>query len=220
MDGLLENARRNGFAPRTIIDIGAYIGEWSGMAGAIFPDARIFMFDGNPANQAALEATTRALGGRARMAIQLLGSDVRDDVKFYQMGTGSSVLEELTEFRRNELSLSMRPLDDVLRPDGVSGPALLKVDVQGFELDVLRGAEETLAKVEFVILETSLLEFNKGAPLMSEVVAFMKARDFVSYDFCGQARRQTDHALHQTDIAFVRADSALRSRKKFFLVER
>ena len=47
----------------------------------------------------------------------------------------------------------------------------------------------------------------------------MDAAGFVPYDFCGQARRQEDHALFQTDVVFVRKDSSLRSRRKFWMDE-
>jgi hypothetical protein len=70
-----------------------------------------------------------------------------------------------------------------------------------------------------VILEVSLLPYNEGAPLFGEVVAFMAKAGFAVYDFCGQHRRQSDHALFQTDVVFVRADSSLRACKKFWLTE-
>ncbi len=93
---------------------------------------------------------------------------------------------------------------------------LLKVDVQGYELEVLRGGTRTLALAEVVLLEVSLLEYNQGAPLMPEVVAFMASAGFVPYDVCGQFRRETDNALCQIDIMFVRRESALRAKKPFW----
>jgi hypothetical protein len=47
----------------------------------------------------------------------------------------------------------------------------------------------------------------------------MNEEGFVAFDFCGQLRRQSDHALFQTDIAFVRRESSLRARRKFWLNE-
>jgi len=60
-------------------------------------------------------------------------------------------------------------------------------------------------------MEASLLPYNEGAPLFTDVVAFMDKEGFVVFDFCGQMRRESDFALSQTDVAFVRRESNLRA---------
>src|SRR2546422_465251 len=102
--------------------------------------------------------------------------------------------------------------------DGKSLPGrfFLKLDVQGYELEVLRGAERTLTATDVVLMEVSLLQYNAGAPLFAEVTAFMKAIGFVVYDICGQLRRAADEALFQADLLFVREDSTLRASKQFW----
>ncbi len=217
--GLLRNLKNNGFRPATIIDVGAYVGEWSRMAASIFPSAQLLMIDGNPENEALLEVAQRHIGPRSRYSILLLGPEERDEVTFYQLGSGSSVLQELTSFDRRKVELPMGTLDGLHRDRGVGLPILLKLDVQGFELDVLRGGPKILNCAEVVILETALLPYNKDAPLFSEVVAFMQNSGFAVYDFCGQFRRQTDNALFQTDVAFVKQSSELRAPRKFWLHE-
>jgi hypothetical protein len=68
-------------------------------------------------------------------------------------------------------------LEKRLRP-----PYLIKVDVQGGELDVLEGGQRALMSAEAVSLEVSLFQFFKGGPQLSEVVEYMKKRDFVVFD--------------------------------------
>ncbi len=60
-----------------------------------------------------------------------------------------------------------------------------------------------------MILETSLLQYNQGAPLFAEVLFFMAESSFAIYDFCGQHRPESDNALFQTDIVFAKVDSSL-----------
>jgi len=214
----MENLKANGFAPRTVIDVGAFIGEWSQAVHAVFPKAHFLMVDGNPENKESLARTAGELSD-AEILIALLGPESRKEVTFHVRKTGSSVLPDLTSFGHKPITLPMVRLDDAIRDRACPEPFLLKLDVQGFELEVLRGAAETLQHAEVVVLEASLLPFNQGSPLFAEVIAFMAESGFLAYDFCGQFRRETDYALFQTDVVFVRAESALRARKKFWLHE-
>jgi len=134
------------------------------------------------------------------------------------MGDGSSVFPEVTSFPRKTVSMATRTLDESI-PELARSPMLVKLDVQGYELEVLKGSRRVLSLAEVVLLETALLTYNEGSPLFVEVVEFMADKGFVVFDFCGHARRQEDQALFQIDIVFVRERSLLRSRRKFWLEE-
>ncbi len=219
MSASIRNMQRNGFHPRSIIDIGAYHGDWSRMARRIFPEASIFMIDANEDKDSILSAACLEIG-RARHSIALLGSQCSESVNFYVMETGSSVLFENTSMPRSSRRIPMATLDDLALAWGpIPGPYFIKLDVQGFEIEVLRGAERILANTEVAQLEVSLLPYNQGAPLLAEVVAFMQTRGFVAYDVCGFYRRESDGALFMLDLLFVREDSALRAKKPFWNLE-
>jgi hypothetical protein len=87
---------------------------------------------------------------------------------------------------------------------------LIKVDVQGAELQVLAGASRTLRQTEAVIMEVSLFETIIGAPQFGDVVSRMKQLDFVVYDAYGFYYRPLDNALIQVDIVFVREHGPFR----------
>jgi hypothetical protein len=59
---------------------------------------------------------------------------------------------------------------------------MIKMDVQGAELDVLKGAVETLKSVNHIILELQVVEYNKGAPLKDAVIEYM---DSIGFDCLG-----------------------------------
>jgi hypothetical protein len=101
-------------------------------------------------------------------------------------------------------------LDDVCRERAFTGPFAIKADVEGAELDVLTGARATLAATELVLLEVSLFERLPNAPVLDDVVAFMKEHSFVVYDVYGRQIRPFDGALFHLDIAFVREDGRFR----------
>ncbi len=220
--GLLEHLRDNGFLPSAILDIGANAGEWSRVAAGVFGTSRILMFDGDPENEPALHNAVREIGARSSYFLSLLGAEKKDAVTFYRPEagtTGSSVLPELTSYDKEAIKLRMNTLDSLIEGVELSGTLLMKLDVQGFELEILKGGKKALGASEVVIMEASLLEYNEGAPLFADVVAFMRQEGFEVYDFCGQNRRETDQALFQTDVVFARRESGLRARRKFWLKE-
>jgi FkbM family methyltransferase len=222
LPGLLEHLRENGFSPSSILDIGANAGEWSRVAASIFTDSRILMFDGDPENEPALHNTVREIGARSSYILRLLGAEKKSEVTFYRPEagtTGSSVLPEMTSYDKEAIKLKMDTLDSLTESARLVAPLLMKLDVQGFELEILKGGKKALGASEVVITEASLLPYNEGAPLFADVIALMHQEGFAVYDFCGQNRRESDHALFQTDVVFVRRESSLRARRKFWLQE-
>lgn len=217
-EGLLKHIRANGFSPEMIIDVGAFVGDWSRDANRIFPSAQIVMIEGNEENRQVLTIASKEIPN-SEFEIAVLGPEKKSGVAFYVNSQGSSVLPELTSFNQEKKFVPMLRLDDLMENRPSSGPILLKLDVQGFELEVLRGAPSTLAKSEVVIIESSLLPYNDGSPLVAEVVSFLAGSGFAVYDFCGQHRRESDGALYQTDIVFAKLASQLRLKRKFWLSE-
>jgi hypothetical protein len=82
-------------------------------------------------------------------------------------------------------------------------------------MEVLKGSTRILQQTEVVLLELSLIEINRGAPLIAEMIAFMKDHGFVLYDIVEFHRRPQDKALWQLDGLFVRSGSRFRQDKSF-----
>jgi hypothetical protein len=78
--------------------------------------------------------------------------------------------------------------------------------VQGAELDVLRGLGCHLSKVEVMLMEISLVNYNKGAPLIDVVLSELSSMGFVLYDIV-EERRDLGGRLLQIDGLFVRPTS-------------
>jgi FkbM family methyltransferase len=191
--------RDRGLSPNGIIDVGAHKGDWIRSVRQIFPNPPALSIEAREEQRASLSQTCSELSG-VQFVIALLGSEPRSDVQFQVLGTGSSLFAERSDASRTTRQMQMRTLDDVVSADGrLKPPIFLKLDIQGAELEVLRGAEKTLSLSEIVQVEVALLNYNEGAPLSAEVVAFMDAKGFAIYDIAGFIR-PTGTDLVQIDI--------------------
>jgi FkbM family methyltransferase len=84
-------------------------------------------------------------------------------------------------------------------------PDLVKLDIQGYELEALSGADTLFGRTEIFILEVSLFEFMPRQPIARGMISFMSARGYELYDIPGFSRRPHDGALGQMDLAFVKS---------------
>jgi hypothetical protein len=103
----------------------------------------------------------------------------------------------------------VRCLDALLETDLLEPPELIKADVQGFELEVLRGAKRCLESTQLLLLEVSYRRIYRDLPLAHEVIAFAGDAGFRIYDICTYAGRPSDGELTQSDILFARESSPL-----------
>lgn len=94
-------------------------------------------------------------------------------------------------------------------------PDPLKLDVQGYELGVLKGAAGSLPRVQAVLVEVNLLDIHVGVPLLADLVGWLDARGFAAFDICGLMRRPLDDALWQADLVFVPKAGPLRQDKRW-----
>jgi FkbM family methyltransferase len=210
----LMRLQQAGFAPAEIIDVGAFVGRWSWHAKQIFPTARIFMVEAQARMSDKLDEVRRLWPADVDYAICLVGDRERGAVDFFQMETpygssGSSIYEEKTDLVRHRISLPMHTLDGLLRDRALGAPVLLKLDVQGAELDVLAGASRVLETTEIVIMEVSILEYNKGAPDFRRIIDTLADLGFVVLDLVEPSRGPRGQ-LEQADMVFVRTNSCFR----------
>jgi FkbM family methyltransferase len=206
----LGSLAKRGFTPAAILDIGAFEGSWTKMAMAIWPTAKFALIEANAVKADALRRDPEL--NNAVVVESLLGSTDGTEVTFYIMESGSSVFEERSDVERRPVNLKQRTLDSVTKE--LAPADFIKIDVQGYELEVLKGGKETLENAQAVLIELSLIEINAGAPLLDEALSFMRKAGFVAYDILEIHRRPLDGAMNQVDVLFVRENSLLRADKR------
>lgn len=193
-----------GYLPDLIIDVGAYEGHWSLLARKVFPDAAILLVEPQAEKEVLLRLAIGEIGN-ARLHQCALAAD-RDEHQFFVMETGSSLLSENSNVAREVRTLKTETLDSLL---GTASNIFLKIDVQGGELGVLAGGQQTLKLCSLIQLEVALLPYNEGAPTFLQVISYMDAQGFVPLDFSGFIRPDGVN-LVQVDILFAPKESKLR----------
>ena len=216
MQKLLEDLKSRGLNCKSILDVGANRGDWSRMAKVIYPDAKFCLIE----PQQEMEEDLKSFCNSAANSIYIMsGAGPVREKKYLTIWddlAGSSFLPKEDETLKNkgkQRAIDMIDIDGIVGPDKFDFPELVKIDIQGFEIEALKGAGTLFGKTEAFILEVSLFSFSDvpGMPIFSDIVNFMLERDYVVYDFPGFSRRPLDGALAQCDICFVKRNSFLRA---------
>ncbi|MFB6457187.1 FkbM family methyltransferase [Chitinophaga sp. Hz27] len=170
----------------TIIDVGANKGQFALAAAYKFPHAKILSFEPLPDVYQTLKQNTKkadqvsaynyALGSKDGMLKFYSNNyshassalEVSEELIALEPGAAHTVLTEVPVMR----------LDNVIEQHPVVGPVLLKMDVQGFEKEVLLGAENCLQQIDYLLFETSFVALYKGEPLFDEMHHFVKSLGF------------------------------------------
>ena len=165
-----------GLSINTVYDVGAHRGSWSEAGLDLFPRAQFHCFDPLPYAEDWASKEPRAC------FYQLLLGDREAQVPFFSTGsTGDSIYRETTAWYRDQQPelLSMNRLERVVAERRLPSPDLLKIDAQGAELDILRGATSLLPDISLIQLECSLVPYNRGAPLIGAVIDQLRAWGFL-----------------------------------------
>jgi FkbM family methyltransferase len=214
-DEVLDHVKRLGFEPVTVIDVGVAYGTPE--LYEAFPGARFLLVDPLEEYAPVIDQVVAKLGSAEWVRAAAGASPGEIEINVNRAPALSSTLghwkgqDDGGQARR----VPVVRLDDLVAERSLPGPYLLKVDVEGAELRVLEGASALLEQTELVLLEVNLFEFLPGQPQLHDVVAFMKERGFVTYDFYGGHLRLLDGALAMVNMAFVREDGRFRESQEF-----
>jgi FkbM family methyltransferase len=178
--------RMRGFDPALIFDVGAAGGTWTAAVRPIFPKATFVTVEPRATG---FVPTIRAAVGAEEGKATLTDWD-----------TGSTLLA-LAPAGNQQYQVAVTTLNQLAAQFGM--PDFVKLDVEGFELEALKGADTLFGRTELFVIEIALYRFS-GRPMMHEVVPFMAERGYFVYDVAGFIRRPFDGAVALMDLCFVR----------------
>ena len=172
------------YTPSVIYDIGSAVLHWHREAKSIWTNSKIYCFEA----MTSLEDFYIEMG--VDYNIGVLSDTDGTEVRFWQNETnfgGNSYYKENSEFspaandiftKENSKVYITSKLDTIVKNKNLPLPDMLKIDVQGCEVDVLNGAKETLNSVNHLIVELQHVEYNIGANLIEESLPFIESLGF------------------------------------------
>jgi FkbM family methyltransferase len=210
--GVLQSSKKAGLSPGTIIDVGAAYGAFDLQCYKLFPNAAYVLIEPLAEYKTHLQTVTRSIPDARLIFAAAAANPGEVTINVHPDWVGSSLYieDEATDVNGVPRTVPAVPLDQIARDANLIAPFLIKIDVQGAELDVLLGAEATLQATELIILEASFFEVFKGGPQFYDIVTFMKSKGFVAYDLFGLQYRPLDNALSQVDVVFVKEGGIFR----------
>jgi FkbM family methyltransferase len=201
---VLEDVRARGLAATLVFDVGASDGSWSAVAREVFPETRVVLVEPRTEMHSVLgELATRD----PRHVLVAAAAGASEGHAVLTVADTSSTLRDVT-WGAPQVTVPVTTLDAVAAQHGY--PEIVKLDVEGFEVEVLRGATTLFGRTELFILETALFDFGEPRPLIHDVIDFMAEHDYVPYDIAGFIRRPFDGAVGLLDVCFARRNGVLR----------
>lgn len=197
---------------RTVIDVGANEGHFAVMARRLFPGAKLVCFE--PLPDCFEKLLGRFADDRAFIGHQVaLGSESREVDMHRSAFSASSSLLPMGALHRevfphsastSVVKVPVKTLDEVLVGVELPAPVLLKLDVQGFETEVIAGAQTTLARVGILLLEASFQQLYENEPLFDDICQSARNSGFRMVGIADILRNPKDGRPLQADVLFER----------------
>jgi FkbM family methyltransferase len=205
-DRALWRVAARGLDIGAVVDVGASNGMWSAVCEKHFPASYYLLIEAHKPHEEALKAFCGARSN-AQYVLAAAGDECGeiyfyfDDTDLFRGAAAKVPLEGACKIVRQTT------IDHEIGARGLPGPYLIKLDTQGYELPILRGAKETLRKANLVVIETYNFRICDGSLLFHEMVAYMRELGFGVIDMSEPLwRREFDLAFWQIDLFFVPLD--------------
>jgi FkbM family methyltransferase len=188
--------KEKGFIPNNALDIGANVGVWVDIIRTVYPNLPILSIEANPNCEQQLSLKN------PNYLITLLGSNTKDQTFHINsddpLCTGASVYKENTDYYENPNSIVLptQTLNDI---GGVYD--LIKIDVQGAELDILKGGMGVVTECKFLQCELPVMDYNKNGAKIGDIISFLQPYGFELYDIFEM--NYYDEQLNQLDGIFI-----------------
>lgn len=197
----------------TVLDIGANSGQFALSFNAVNPKAMIYSFEPIPQCFQQLKKNIANIEGMAAFNVGLGDFIGELDFEVNTHSMSSSFLK-MTETHKSAFpetlsstvtKLRVEKLDSFIEKIEVVKPLLIKLDVQGFEEQVIKGGEIMISLASIIIIETSFKVLYEKQPLFDEIYFLLKKHGFIYAGSFDQLKDPLTGATLQEDSIFIRS---------------
>lgn len=179
--------RARGF--KTIIDVGANIGAFCFAMRALMPEAEVYAFEPIPECFEKLEKNLGLFGKFHAFQTAVGNKDGITEFHHHNFNASSSILPMSQKHKQvfpgsaksKIINVPITKLDNYCDQINLEPPILLKIDVQGFEDQVIRGAKKILQKVDWILTEVSYVPLYNQQPLFSDIFHLLNTNGFLFF---------------------------------------
>jgi len=166
------------FKPKVAYDIGSAVFHWTRHSKRIWPDSKIICFEANPDLEFLYKQHDH------EYFIGLLSDSDNLKYKYYynriMFGGNSMYFENGNYFSEDTyLLLDTYKLDTIVERNNYPYPDLIKMDTQGSELNIIKGATKVLEHCKYLILELQDIDYNKNSPKSHDVIEYLKTIGYI-----------------------------------------
>lgn len=205
-----------GIEIENVYDIGASNGYWSARLKAVVPSARFDLFEPLASPQYA-EMLAKVLQRHPDFLMHRVALGAENEellLNIYDIHEGNSLIDSNWEGVKDKQPVTVRKLDEYAAEQHLPRPDIVKMDTQGFELNILRGGEKVCCSAKALMLETWLYRgYGKETPVLSEIIEWFDVRGFAMVGM-GDAFASPDLRVQSIDTYFLRNDIASDLAKK------
>ena len=190
----------NGVPVSTFIDVGAADGTFAlTVLDAVNPNLHLLNIDAQDIYAPSLARIEAMLGEPYRItAVGERDGTIRVSRPKHEYWLSTAAHMNTGD---GDLELPCRTLDSLYAEVGVKSPAFIKLDVEGAEMGVLRGAEATLRETCGLLIESPVR--SAPGPQFLEIYEYLAARDFSLFDIVRMSHRGSDSTLYQFYAVFI-----------------
>ena len=212
----VRSLRRQRVAPRTVIDVGANVGQFAVAATKLWRPSAVIALEPSGASFSALKQNTAGIGTIRCVRAAVGGEDGTATLNINRDSRSNSLLApthpNLDSFpgveRVSQEEVPMLTLESALRGTELEPPVLLKIDTQGSEMAVLQGAGSLLTQVDWILAELSLEAMYEGEATASAVIAWLHHMGW-AVDALVDFLRDRHDRIVQIDVLLTKSDGFL-----------
>lgn len=208
--GWIKNAGIN-----TVLDVGANVGDFAKIVREVMPEVKIYSLEPLPD---CFDTLRNVLpGDKNFFPINIAAGSKADTLKFYRsFHSPSSSFLQMEDVHKEAfpqskdgqaaepLDVKVNTLDSIFSDKDIKQNILLKIDVQGFENEVIAGASSVLSRTSIVLIEMSFVKLYKNLPLFHDIYSQLYSHGFKFRGNLAQMLHPATGEVVQVDAIFVK----------------